>query len=236
MKKAFKYIGFSILIIVILFILINQLTGLSDSTLKSDAEEIENLLNSKDSYVCILKTKKKIYKIGEKPELYIEIKNNTDSTTLMVGSLDGSDLGMRLPTCLFYVGHQIFGNLNRMRNIDININNFRELDFINLQPNSGFDPYGKGFFSSYQVEENQFLIPGVYNIRFFYSTINDEYIIINNKSLLQISQSKKEWYFKKGREKDYYKELKHLNKLDSLWNLVPKIELKSNTITIKYKI
>ena len=198
------------------------------------------MLNNNDSFVCILKSEKEIYKIGEKPELNIEIINKTDSSVILVGSLDGSDIGWRLPFCMFSVKHQIFGYTSKYSFGCANVNNFREKDFVEVATNSGFNPYehidDMVFFSSYQIQSDQFWIPGNYQIFFIYSTLNNDSIFWSNDKLLSIDSTMKEWYFEQGREQEYYHELKHINKLDSLWNLVPKMDIVSNPITIKYRL
>ena len=221
-------------------IIINQTVWISHSTIIQENSNIEDLRKSKNSFVCILSTSKRNYKIGEAPELSVEIINKTDSSVIMVGSLDGSDIGWRLPICEFSVNHQIFGNISRTNSRCGNVNDLRELDFKVVPINSSFNPFEKidnyGYFSAYQVKSNQFLIPGIYQLKFFYSTKKQEGVYTNMENFTKIDDEMKEWYFKEGKEELFFERQRHLTKIDSLWRLIPEIELESNTLTIKYEI
>lgn len=73
-----------------IIIAVNQINWVSHATIKSENEQIEAIKNNSDSIVCILKANKRKYKVGEIPDIEVEIINKTDSTILMVGSLASS--------------------------------------------------------------------------------------------------------------------------------------------------
>ena len=95
------------------------------------------------------------------------------------------------------------------------------------------DVEGQGFCPSYKMRGCQFIIPGKYQIQFLYSTKDGDSFLCNK---FEVDEFMKDWYFEEGLEEKYYEEQAELDKLDSLWNLVPKIRIYSNKITIKYKV
>lgn len=233
MKKAILYIFVAFVTV----LAINQFVWISSTTIEKEKAEIKKRKSFSNSLTCILKAKKRIYKIGENPEFQIEIVNKTDSSFNLVGSLDGSGIGIRLPICMFFVKHQMFGKLDRRGFICGNVNSIREVEFKKVQPHNSFDPYQKiddyGYFSSYNMSWEQFLVPGIYNVKFLYSTMNKNSYL--NWSI-EKDTSLTNWYFDNGKEEVYYGILNQERIIDSLWNLVPEIELESNEISIQYKI
>ncbi len=112
--------------------------------------------------------------LGKAPAIKVAIKNLTGRETLLVGSLDGSDCGMRFPHCRFEVigpdGKSAVRGIGRCGNT----NPIREKDIVRVKAGAVFDPFQRvddgGFFSAHQIRADNFAAEGVYKIRFHYST------------------------------------------------------------------
>lgn len=170
-----------------------------------------NLVNNND-FDCKISTSKKVYKIGETPELKVSIANNSKKDVYLIGSLDGSEEKRRNPHCYFTIEKPKNDLLPIVRDCG-NMNLLRKEDFKLIKAGESFNPYesidGYGFFSSYEMDrEENFQIPGKYKITFHYSTASTK-----------ISD-----YFG-GEAKD----------LKELFSKVPHIDLKSNTIEIEIR-
>ena len=216
--KIGKFLLFLILTFLII-IAVNQINWVSHTTIKSENEQIEAIKNNTDSIVCILKANKRKYKVGEIPDIEVEIINKTDSTILMVGSLDGSDLGVRYPISQFLVKHQAFGNVEFPTSFCPMLNKTRALDFKRVESGFSFNPYEAiddyGFFTPQNLAGHNFIIPGIYTLSYYYSTIKVKglYLRTTNEPVFREAEP-----------------------FHNLWRQVPKIELKSNTITIEYNL
>ncbi len=210
----FKAIGVIVLIL-IAFILFNHFSRISEQLIKTEDIETEKRYNQSDSVVCILSTNKRKYKIGQPLELNVEIINHLDTPILMVGSLDGSEIGFRPPISYFEVRHKILGKVWSASLFCGTVNPLRKEDFKIIGPNQIFNPYevidDYGFFHAQQLEEINFKIPGIYEIIYRYSKNN------NNK-VEQIYSPRMEM------------------ELINMWNKVPNLNLTSNTITIEYNL
>jgi len=112
--------------------------------------------------------------VGKAPRITVSLTNLTDADIYLVGSLDASDCKRRYPHCFFEVtgpdGKPAVQKIARCAFMNM----LRAKDFIKVAPGEAFDPFQSiddhGFFSAYQLDERHFRAPGVYRIRFVYST------------------------------------------------------------------
>jgi hypothetical protein len=116
--------------------------------------------------------------VGKAPNITVTLTNLTDADIYLVGSLDASDSKRRYPHCSFEVtGPDGKPAVQRIARCAF-MNTLRAKDFIKVSPGEAFDPFqsidDSGFFSAYQLDERHFRMPGVYRIRFVYSTKNDD--------------------------------------------------------------
>jgi len=166
---------------------------------------------------CILTSDKDVYKIGEIPKLTVKIYNETKNDIYLIGSLDGSDVNWRFPHCYYSINRPKPNKTEFQRCGNMNI--LRIEDFKVVKAGQVFNPYenidNSGFFMDYNTTNKEtFENPGIYKIRFHYSTnsqdindfLGDKFFRINYSDSL---------------------------KLDSLFKLVPRIEITSNEITIR---
>ncbi|MDT7831674.1 hypothetical protein RQM59_04740 [Flavobacteriaceae bacterium S356] len=187
----------------ILSILMLTLFGLSN----------EKILDS-ERYECTIKATKKVYSIGETPQIAVSITNNSGEDVYLIGSLDASEVKWRSPYCYY--------KIDKPKNVPSpmvgrcgNMNSLRVGDFKLVKPGESFNPYqstkGYSFFGSYEIQRKEnFKSPGTYKITFHYST----------------KSTKLDNYLGDGEEN---------TKLKKLFSKVPNIELKSNTIEIEIK-
>src|SRR5688572_14404597 len=115
---------------------------------------------------------------GKAPGITVSLTNLTDADIYLVGSLDASDCKRRYPHCSFEVtGPDGKPAVQRIARCAF-MNMLRAKDFIKVAPGEAFDPFQSiddhGFFSAYQLDERHFRTPGVYRIRFVYSTKEDD--------------------------------------------------------------
>jgi len=168
---------------------------------------------------CTLKSGKTQYRIGELPDLAVEITNNTGKDIYLIGSLDASDMKWRMPYCYFTIEKpkpdtmRLFGRCG-------NMNTLRTEDFVLVKAGQKFSPYQSvdnyGFFTDHTIANREtFKNPGVYKIRFHYST--------NSKEINDFMGDRP---FRSNRADSI--------KLNSLFNKVPKVELESNEIQITF--
>ena len=219
--KIIKLVGRMLgilLFTILLFIIINVLVRISEETIRNEENQITELLNKENSINCILKANKRIYKLGEKPDLFVQIVNKLDTSITLIGSLDGSAIGARFPICQFSVKHKILGNsLNSLfpSFYCATLNPTRIEDFQTISSNESFNPYQKiddyGYFGADQLEGINFYFPGIYEITFYFLT--DPNVIENGLG---------------------YDDHLIPTSLKVLWEEVPKLDLTSNTITIEY--
>ncbi len=174
-----------------------------------------NLTTSVD-LSCLLKSDKTVYKVGELPKFTVEISNNSKDDIYLIGSLDGSDVKWRFPYCYYSIDkpRPVITQLVRCGNM----NTLRVADFKLVKVGQKFNPYESvddyGFFTDNTTTDiKTFKNPGVYKIKFHYSTnaqnisdfIGDKPFRMDNSDSLKISS-----FFKK----------------------VPKVDITSNEIEI----
>jgi hypothetical protein len=118
---------------------------------------------------CSLHSEKTYYKIGEVPKLRVQIQNASRKDVYLIGSLDGSIARWRMPYCYFTIEKpkpdtirlDLCGNLNTLKPKNIRL----------VKSGAGFNPYSDGFFPNYTGQDvREFRNPGIYRLRFHYST------------------------------------------------------------------
>ena len=166
---------------------------------------------------CVLTADKEVYKIGELPKLTVKIYNDGKENIYLIGSLDGSDVKWRYPYCYY--------SIDRPKSVETklqrcgNMNSLRLQDFKLIQPGQEFNPYESiddyGFFTDYTTTNTEtFKNPGVYKIKFHYST--------NSQDINQFIG-----------DKPFRSDPTDSLRLDSMFRAVPRVELTSNEIVIK---
>ncbi|MFT3822631.1 MAG: hypothetical protein QM731_01880 [Chitinophagaceae bacterium] len=167
------------------------------------------------AFTCTLTSDKTIYKLGEVPKLEVRIINNTKKAVYLIGSLDGSASGRRMPACYF--------NIEKPHPDTVHFfgcgvtNSIRPADFQQVKPAQQFDPYQTkddyGYFTDYvATQPATYRQPGTYKIQFHYSTAAN-----NLHEFVGTSWSRN------------YDSLQ----LKDMLSRIPKIELVSNEIEIK---
>lgn len=175
-------------------------------------------ISEKDAELdCTLTSDKTFYKIGEVPVLKVEITNNTNKQICLIGSLDGSDLKWRMPYCYYTIEKPKPDTVKFSR--CGNVNPLRVEDFKIVKPGDRFNPYQTidmyGFFGDYLITNKEsFKNAGVYKIQFHYST--------NAQNILEFM----------GR---FNSVLKDSVKIKTLLKEVPKVNLVSNEIELKFE-
>lgn len=240
--KIFKTFLLALISIYAILIGINQFQTVSQSKIDAENEKIETIINNDEPIVCILKANKRKYKIGEKPDIEVQIINKTDSTITLIGSLDGSSEGVRTPLSQFTVRHQMFGEKERSYSRCFRTNPIRLLDYKEVKSGEIFNPYEKiddyGFFPDYLLYGTTFQLPGVYTITYQYSTNPaDIHSFFENDDEIEVIDSSSS--FEDLRiDSVYYEQILSYNRMmDSFFNQLPRIpevQLKSNNITIEY--
>jgi hypothetical protein len=165
---------------------------------------------------CTLTADKSTYKMGELPRLKVDIINTGKKDIYLIGSLDGSDVKWRMPYCYFTIQKPIPDSIGWSR--CGNMNPLRPKDFVLVKSGGKFNPYQKtdesGFFTSHMMRDTAtFRNPGVYRIRFYYST--------NSQNIHQFMGTRFSQDEKPGDPE-----------LQALWNQVPKVDIVSNEIEI----
>lgn len=212
-----KFIGI-VFLLFIGFVLVNHFSSVSEESIIDEGVRIKERKKQSNSIVCILNTNKRKCKIGESPELTVQIINKLDTSITMVGSLDGSEIGFRPPISYYKVRHKLIGKPWRSSKFCATVNPLRIEDFKIVERNQAFNPYEKiddyGYFRAQQLEGINFYVPGIYELTYHYSTRKK----LNGNEVEQVfdSRMKKE--------------------LIELWDKVPNLELTSNTITIEYNL
>ncbi len=149
---------------------------------------------------------------GTDPKITVAIFNRTDSDIYLVGSLDGSEGTRRYPHCYFEVTGPDGAPITLRGGACAYMNALREKDFMKVPPGGQFDPYQHideyGFFSAHMLSADAFRAAGKYRIRFVYSTR---------------SRFIDSW---RGPTDETHSEIR------TLFEQVPKVEIKSNEIEI----
>lgn len=173
---------------------------------------------SNEDFNCVLSVKSETIKLGDVPKFEVMIENNTNDTVVFIGSLDGSDVCLRLPYCLFIIDRPFFSSPVETYGRCGNLNSIRLSDFVKVPPHKSFDPYLEiddyGFFGAYNINDpNYFANKGMYKVQFYYSTVNSRDTL--------------------GIELEFYEE-KHQD-ISEFYELVPKVELFSNVVEFEIK-
>ena len=133
----------------------------------------ERSLTNSANLKCILTSDKSVYKVGELPKFKVDILNNSKEDIYLIGSLDGSDVKWRFPYCYYSIDRPK-PDTTRLARCG-NMNTLRVADFKLVKAGEKFDPYesidGYGFFGDYTtLNEATFKTPGIYKLKFHYST------------------------------------------------------------------
>lgn len=192
--------------------------------------EIDSILNIDTGIVCVLIPHKIFYRIGEKPQIDVLIINRTDSTIYLPNSLDGSSDRTRLPYCDI----EILNSKKRKGFIDVMPNPLVENDLQLLRPNECFNPISnyKLDIQIYQPDSILFFKPNTITQltgAWLPQGLNASNYLIPKNYKIQFAYSTKDSTTIRGWNvcKDF-----NLNKLDS----VPRINIKSNAVTLKYRL
>jgi hypothetical protein len=198
-------------------------------------DEIEELLNSNSGIVCVLIPQKTFYRIGEKPQINVLIIHKTDSTIYLPYCLDGSSDMTRLPYCNIEILNMHTGKWE-MGFVCGVVNPLVENDLQLLRPNECFNPLAYkldiikfeldsiSFFESHTITQlagnwlpsglraKNYLIPKNYKIQFVYDTkdTTTTYGWNTHENFTNFN----------------------LDRLDS----IPRISIKSNIVTLKYRL
>jgi hypothetical protein len=126
---------------------------------------------NKNDVTCHIELEKPVIEQGTLPPVTVSIINETDKPIVLLGSLDGSDVGWRYPKCGFELFDEnkkplSLGGIGRCGNM----NPLRAEDFVQVGSGNRFNPYGKGFFSSHHLWQISNYRPGTYYLRFYYQT------------------------------------------------------------------
>lgn len=165
-------------------------------------------------FTCSISAENTVVRQGEVPKVKVRIGNHLGRDVVLVGSLDGSSYGMRYPKC----GFELMDAQGKPLKISPesrcgNVNELRSEDFVTVPSGKEFDPYESRFFGSWQSQQLSQLPPGTYHIRFYYQT-----------SIKGVHQ-----YF--GDER-MLAEPKISPAIQKLYEMVPGLDLKSNTLKI----
>ena len=131
-------------------------------------------LGANSDLTCVLSCDRETYEVGQQPVFTVRITNNSSKEVLFVGSLDGSTTDRRFPQCRFEIIDSTGKPVKTGLGICGNMNVLRTEDFVAIVPGGSFNPFGKGFFSPYQFHHFPVEQPGVYTVRFSYSTSSDK--------------------------------------------------------------
>jgi len=165
---------------------------------------------SKTKLKCILTSNKTIRKIGESAHLVVQIINYSKNNIYLIGDLDGSEYKLRMPYCFFTIKKP---KPDTIRSFICGVANPLEIkDFKLVEKGEIFYPYEKG---DIYLDNKEFKNPGVYKIRFHYST--------NSESINEFLGSMA------------WENFKDSTQLKTLFEHVPKVDIVSNEIEIKFE-
>jgi hypothetical protein len=165
-------------------------------------------------FKCRITSKFQTYRVGQIPEMQVNILNNSKDEAYLISSLDGSDVKRRMPYCYFTVEKPKPDTISIMRCGFTNP--LRIDDFRLVKPNETFNPYestdNKGLWADYIITSKEtFRTPGIYKIQFHYSTNSSDI----NKFLGSWDKNP------------------NIPELRKLFEKTPKIDLCSNILEIK---
>jgi hypothetical protein len=177
----------------------------------------EKSLTTPAKLSCALASDRTVYKVGELPKFTVNIFNNSKDEIYLIGSLDGSAVKWRFPYC-YYTIDRPKPDTTRLQRCG-NMNTLRVADFKLVKAEQKFNPYesidGHGFFTDYTTTNHEtFKNPGVYKIKFHYST--------NSQNISDFTGDRP---FRSDR-------LDSLT-INTFFKKVPKVEITSNEIEIR---
>lgn len=115
-------------------------------------------------------------RVNTVPEIRVRIKNEARYNVSLVGAIDGSSSFMRYPQCDFEIRGPDGDSSVKLDGLTIcgTVNALKESDFVEIGPGQFFDPYDetppRSVFRAIQLRASSFDAPGLYRIRFHYST------------------------------------------------------------------
>ena len=166
------------------------------------------------AFDCIITSDRTTYTVGQIPIITVSITNKSAKEVILVGSLDGSDVGWRFPKCQLEIldaaGKPVTAPMARCGNMNV----LRAADFVAVPARGTFNPFSTGFFAPYQFDQFPITHAGDYTLRFYYSTSD--------------------------RIQDYFGDERMMGRTNTtpeiqrLFKRVPKLELKSNELKLKF--
>lgn len=168
-------------------------------------------VDTSTEFESLLVSSKQIYNLGETPKLEVSIKNNSGNDIYLISNLDGSAHKFRMPFCYFEIEKPTIDSLTSELHC-ANVNPLRKSDFILVIKEDTFNPYNNNQYHELLKKED-FRQVGKYRITFHYPT----------KSFNIDDFFGDEIYGSFPKQKE----------LTALFELVPSIELKSNTIEVE---
>jgi len=184
---------------------------------------------------CTIIAEKSIIKKGQAPKITVEIKNNTDSTILLVKTLDASNMQWRFPYVYFRI-ERLGDKSYKMEDFE-RCGNFDEIDsadFVEVKRGETFDPYKNQsqVYADHRVSNPcNYAKKGKYKITFYYSTNQQDFKQwMGDRYAGQV----RKWFDGKTGKIKPEKEAEY-NRLLELFKYVPKIDLVSNELIIEVK-
>lgn len=119
---------------------------------------------------------------GEAPKILVKLTNRTNDEICLVSYLDGSECKMRYPHCSFEVKRPVNTPLAVLGRCG-NTNTLLEGNFVRVPKGGAFNPFANEWDGSPRADKEVFAsslrpdlfkTPGVYKIRFVYSTNSDD--------------------------------------------------------------
>lgn len=129
---------------------------------------------SQSGITCSIKAKKLSIPVGKTPEVELLLHNNTDSTVVLINSLDGSSYKWRYPYAYYTI--ELMGDTSYRSHLHGrcgNMDGISSRDFFELKAHSSINPdkIPDYYFSDFLLKDPEnFKKPGKYRIVFHYST------------------------------------------------------------------
>jgi hypothetical protein len=182
---------------------------------------------------CTLSADKASYKAGEVPRFTVRIRNERDSTIQFVKVLDGSDMQWRYPYSYYEVGKLAGRKSAKPKQVLIicgNMDGISATDFVATAPGQQFNPYqdqSAVYTAAAMPSASDFSKRGRYRVVYHYATNEPDFRKWMGDMATEwfdwqtglISPSKKERY----------------EQLETLFAKVPKLNLVSNELLLKFK-
>ena len=220
-----------ILTILIISTIILSSCDISSTTKRQDESSGVAKKSAIDNITCLIESDNEVYKVGQVPNIIVKITNNSDSTILLVNSLDGSSHKMRFPHSFFKI-EKLDDTTYKTKSYGRcgNMNSLQPSDFTEVKSGETFNPYSpdKKTFSDYKIKDpSNFIKAGKYKITYYYSTNELDFKKwLGDGSFDYVDQ-------KTGQLKTLDNE--ESRNLFSLFSKVPKVDIVSNTLTIDIK-